>query len=379
MKQRWKNKTAYFVLGIFLAILMAFGMKDSNEVLSAQASTEGNMEVHYIDVGQGDATLIKMDDHAMLIDAGCEDSGTKLQLYLAKQGINSLDYLILTHPDSDHVGGGDVILTKFDCGTVITPDCVKATDSWGDIEAAMKYKGYQAVHPTVGSTYQLGDAQFIILAPNCSYEDANNSSIALLVTYGNNRFLFTGDAEEKAENDILANGLDIKADVYQAGHHGSRSSSSEAFMQAVKPSYAVISCGADNTYGHPHAEVLNRFRSMGIQVYRTDEQGTLVAVSDGTTITWNASPSTTWKAGEPTQTQDSSDTSHINLTPEEQQSTQTQQATAVQYILNTNTHKFHRPSCSSVSQMKEKNKKISNESRENIIEQGYEPCKKCNP
>ena len=150
-------------------------------------------------------------------------------------------------------------------------------------------------------------------------------------------------------------------------------------MQAVCPQYAVISCGEDNSYGHPHAEVLNRFRSMGIKVFRTDEQGSLIASSDGSTITWNASPSETWKAGEPTGSSKPQASEQYQYEKKAQADTLEATAEAQEYILNTRTHKFHRADCSSVSDMAEKNKQASTESREAIIASGYEPCKRCNP
>ncbi|MDE5597380.1 MAG: MBL fold metallo-hydrolase, partial [Lachnospiraceae bacterium] len=152
-------------------------------------------------------------------------------------------------------------------------------------------------------TYSLGNAQFTILAPNGVYETPNNASIALLLQNGDNQFLFSGDAEEEAESDILVNGFPVSADVYQVGHHGSRTSSSKAFLNAVNPTWAVISCAEGNSYGHPHAKTLNTLRCMGIKVFRTDEQGNIVAQSDGKEITWNCAPSETWKVGEPAEKQ----------------------------------------------------------------------------
>lgn len=260
--------------------------------------TAGELEVHFIDVGQGDATLLLTEGCAMLVDAGPEDGGTALQLYLEKQGVERLDYIIATHPDSDHIGGLDVVVTKFDCGTVLMPDIEKDSKSFRDAQAALSYKGLQSPALQAGERYAFGGAEFTVVAPNGHYEDANNNSIGILLRHGDNRFLFTGDAEEEAETDMLASGLALSADVYQVGHHGSRSSTGEAFLKAVHPAYAVISCGADNAYGHPHAEVLNRLRAAGVQVFRTDEQGSVVAVSDGEKITWNCSPDESWKPGE---------------------------------------------------------------------------------
>lgn len=271
------------------------------------SSSAGQMQVHFIDVGQGDATLIACDGHYMLIDAGNNDKGTTVQSYLMSQGVEKLDYVIGTHPDADHIGGLDVVIYKFDCDTIIMPDVANDTRTYDDVVQAMKSKGYQTTYPVVGETYTLGGATFIIVAPNADYgNDMNEWSVGVLVQNGNNRFLFTGDAEEKAEEDILNNGIDISADVYAAAHHGSKTATSQAFLDKVSPTYVVISAGEGNKYGHPHAEVLNRLRAAGISVFRTDEQGTIVATSDGNDITWNCSPSESWKAGEPTGSSDTS-------------------------------------------------------------------------
>ena len=273
-------------------------VEDTSQNEEDIAESPGNLEVHFLDVGQADCTLIKCDGYTMLIDAGEDDQGTKIQNYLKKQGVEKLDYLVLTHPDSDHIGSADVILTKFETDTVFISDFEKETRIYIDLLQLMKDSQIEYLTPEVGDIYPLGSASFQILAPNDEYEDPNNTSIALLLTHGENSFLFTGDAEKSAEKDMLDNGLNLAADVFHAGHHGSKTSNTEDFMDAVNPQYVVISCGADNSYGLPDAEVLNRFRQNGIKVYRTDEQGTIVVSSDGRKITFNASPSETWQAGE---------------------------------------------------------------------------------
>lgn len=257
------------------------------------------LEVHFIDVGQGDATLIKADGHAMLIDSGENDKGTAVQLYLKKQGVDQLDYLVLTHTDSDHIGGADVIISKFDIGQIFLSDFKKDNKTYRDLRNSMKYKNMTFSTPEVGAEYELGDAVITFLAPNDTYEDPNNSSIALILDYGDNSFLFSGDCEKEAERDILKNDLNLDVDVYQVGHHGSKSSSTEEFLDAMSPEYAVISCAEESGYGHPHAKTMNNLRARGIKVFRTDEQGSIVAYSDGERIKWNCSPSESWKAGEP--------------------------------------------------------------------------------
>ena len=270
---------------------------DSTQNDSMQ-SVSDKLEIHYIDIGQGDATLIKCGEHAMLIDAGENDKGTEVQDYLESQNIKKLDYLISTHPDSDHEGGVDVIIYKFDCDKIIMPDYKKTTKTHRDVIAAMESKNYSVTEPIVGHQYSFGEAEFTIIAPNDTYKSSNNSSVGIILKHGDNKFLFTGDAEEEAESDIVDNGIDIDCDIYQVGHHGSRSSSSEKFLNAASPAYAVISCGEGNVYGHPHAATMNEFRMRGIKVFRTDLQGTIVATSDGSTITFNMSPDESWLTGD---------------------------------------------------------------------------------
>lgn len=276
------------IVAICAALGIGFGV--GNSAKDDVKEVSGELEIHYIDVGQGDATLIKCGDHAMLIDAGENDQGSKVWDYLKSQGVEKLDYVIGTHPDSDHIGGLDVIIYKFQCDTIFMPDFVKDTKTYDDVIQTVKNKNYKITCPNVGDTYNLGEAEFTVIAPNDDYGDANNASIGIYLTYGGTSFLFTGDAEEEAEKGILANGINIDSDVYKAGHHGSRTSSCDELLEKVSPEYVVVSCGEDNSYGHPHAAILNYCISNNIPMYRTDTQGTIVAKSDGKNITWNMSP-----------------------------------------------------------------------------------------
>lgn len=343
---------------------------------------EGTLEVHYIDVGQGDATLIKCGSHAMLIDGGNNNKGTTVQLYLKKQGVESLDYVIGTHPDADHIGGLDVIVYKYNCEKVIMPDYEKDTRTYQELVDVIHDKNMKITYPVVGEQYALGEAEFTIIAPNSnSYGgNANDYSVAILLEYGKNRFLFTGDAEETSEAEMLTNGIDISADVYKVAHHGSRSASTQEFLNAVHPKYAVISCGEGNSYGHPHAEVLNRLRSMGVEVFRTDEQGSIIASSDGENINWNCSATDSWQSGEQTES-DRENSEDENPGDENSGNAISDAVTSEQttYVLNTNTKKFHRETCGSVSQIKEENFQKVQMSREELEQSGYSPCKNCNP
>lgn len=381
-----KNKRLKSIISILtLWILLASSITGCSEASSSPASAntftdaspaasvgDEALEVHFFDVGQGDCTIITQGSHAMMIDAGDNDKGTAVQAYLNYLGISSLEYFIMTHPDADHIGGADVVLYKFDCDTILMPDKEVDTRTYDDVIQAMKSKNYTAIHPQIGDSYSFGDASFTVLAPVRQYSDNNNNSIVIKMTHGENTFLFTGDAEEEAEMDILAEGLDVSADVLKAGHHGSSTSTSDDFLEAVSPEYAVISCGEDNKYGHPHAETMNKFRQTGVTVYRTDEQGTVIAISDGSAITWNESPSDSWMTGEPTG--HSSGNFLEASTP-----SGTAGASETTYILNTNTMKFHLPDCSSAKDIADGNREESSRSREELINEGYDPCGRCNP
>lgn len=387
------------IANLFICAAVLLGSVAFNPVtqIASTAAEPDTMEVHFIDVGQGDATLIKCGEHSMLIDTADDSKGTAIQNYLQKQNVEKLDYLVLTHPDADHIGGAPVVITKFNIDKVFVSNFEKDNKTYQKLIQALDNKRLKYETPEVGSQYALGTAVITILAPNKKYDNPNDASIALIVQNGNNKFLFTGDAGEDAENDILSNDFDISADVYQVGHHGSKSSSSRDFIKAVNPTYAVISCAENNSYGHPHAETLNTLRVYGIKVYRTDEEGTIVATSDGKNITFNVPASETWKAGEPTgssssqsqtqtqvkaptvqQSQSQTQTQNEETTPviEEPKQEVSAPTTEITYVLNTKTKKFHKPSCGSLPTT---NRKDTSESRDSVIASGYVPCKKCNP
>lgn len=303
MKKNSGLITALFLLAAVLGGILTSRPANTGTSGGADAAgpqNNGVMEVHFLDVGQGDSTLITCGEHAMLIDAGDDSRGTAVWNYLKKQKVEKLDYLILTHPDSDHIGGAPVVITKFQIDKVFVSNFEKDNRTYQKLIQSLDNKRLRYSTPEVGTQYSLGQAAFTILAPNGEYDNPNDASIALLVENGENRFLFTGDAGEDAEEDMLENGLSLAADVYKAGHHGSRTSTSEDFLKAVDPSCAVISCGENNSYGHPHAQTLNTLRANAVEVYRIDEDGVIIAVSDGKEIAFNVPPSQTWKAGEPT-------------------------------------------------------------------------------
>lgn len=369
------------LLHLVLAASILFGGTLSSP-LPVRADDPDKMEVHFLDVGQGDATLITCGGHAMLIDTGDDSKGTAIQNYLQKRKITKLDYLVLTHPDADHIGGAPVVITKFEISKVFVSNFEKDNKTYQKLIQSLDDKRIKPLTPSVRSSCSLGTASITFLAPNKEYDNPNDASIALLVKNGTRSFLFTGDAGEEAEADILKTKIDISADVYQVGHHGSKYSTSRALIKAVNPSYAVISCAEGNTYGHPHAETLNTLRTNGVKVYRTDEQGVIVATTDGKTLSFNVPASETWKAGEPT---GSAKAASGTAAPKEENAPAMEEApqkapapatAELTYVLNSKTKKFHKTSCGFLPTT---NRVDSSESRESIIAQGYEPCKKCHP
>lgn len=246
------------------------------------------MKVHFIDVGQADSILIQSNGHNMLIDGGTTDKGDTVVSYLKSQGVETLDYIIATHPHEDHIGGLDKVINAYNVKTIIAPKKETTTKTFKDFLSAVSNKGLSLTVPVTGTKYIIGDAYFIILSPNGDYgDDLNNYSVGIKLVNGSNSFIMCGDAEKESEADILKTGIDISADVLKCGHHGSDTSTSTAFLNAVNPKYAVISCGKDNDYGHPDASTLNKLAAKSVKLFRTDEQGTIVATSDGTNITWN--------------------------------------------------------------------------------------------
>ncbi|WP_443654555.1 ComEC/Rec2 family competence protein [Clostridium tagluense] len=268
---------------------------NKTETPKAEITTEvkGDLKVHYIDVGQADSILIQQGSASMLIDAGNNADSELVKKYVADQGITNLDVLIGTHPHEDHIGGLDYVINSFKVGKIYMPKATSTTKTFTDVVNAIKSKGLKVTAPVPGESFKLGEATCTVLAPNGSgYEDPNNESIVIKVTFGSNSFLFTGDAEDVSEKEMLSRGFDLKADVLKVGHHGSKSSTTQGFLDKVSPKYAVVSVGKGNDYGHPVQTTMDRLKNKNIAVYRTDENGTVIATSNGKDITFNVKPGT---------------------------------------------------------------------------------------
>ena len=233
---------------------------------NTQVSYSG-LTVSFIDIGQGDSILLQCKDESMLIDAGENDKGDTVVNYLESHNATKLKYAVGTHPHSDHIGGMDTVLKNIQTDTLICPKVTYNTKTWKDVETEAKSQNTKIEYANAGESYTLGDATFTIISPkkNHIYSDCNNYSVVIKADYGENSFLFTGDAEKLVEDEILESNYNIKADVLKVGHHGSSTSSSEKFLNKVSPKYAVISCGVNNEYGHPHKETLEKLKKRNIK------------------------------------------------------------------------------------------------------------------
>ena len=370
----------------------------------------GTLTVTWLDVGQGDAAVIQCGGQSMLIDGGKPEKSSYIYAWLQQHGLSYLDVIVATHVDADHIGGLSGALNYASVGTAYCPVTTGTTETFQSFVKYLAQRGKQITVPIAGETFALGGAQVQILGPLHSAEDSNDNSIVLKVSFGATSFLFTGDAERAEEQDLLNAGVNLQSTVLKVGHHGSDTSTSYPFLRAVAPQYAVISVGAGNSYGHPTEAVLSRLRDAGVTTFRTDMQGEITAVSDGQTINFstakNAAAETLANAGagqnanqtgggnSATQTAGSGQNTGGAATAGAAGAAAIASAnadggnaggaagagtTAGSYVLNTNSHKFHLPSCSSVDTISPKNRKDVNESREQIIREGYAPCKRCNP
>lgn len=268
-----------------LALLFLLSEYLYNVSPDSDKPNSSTLKVHIIDVGQGDSILVESDGQYMLIDAGEKVQSSTVIDYLEETGVKKIDYVIVTHPHSDHIGGLADVIDYFQIGKIIMPDVIHTTKTFENLLDTISKNELKLTKPIVGSEYAIGAASFIIIAPNSSYyDDLNNYSVGIKLIYDENSFIFTGDAETESENEMLKNGIDLDADVLKHGHHGSSTSSSERFLDAITPDISIISAGKDNQYGHPHVEILKAIEERKITLYRTDKEGTIVLESDGKNI-----------------------------------------------------------------------------------------------
>lgn len=341
----------------------------SPESSKLNSETTG-LKVHFIDVGQGESILVESFGRFALIDGGEYSEKDTVISYLSEHGVKKLDYVFCTHPHSDHCGGLSEVIRTYTPAMFISPDADSDSDSWNYTLDAADERNVTYETPDFNSVYKVGEATITVLSPatDALYSDLNNYSLVCMVQYLSSKILLTGDAEALVEDELIRKGVGLSADILKCGHHGSSSSTSEAFLMAVSPSAAVISCGEGNKYGHPHDETLDILTKRNIPIMRTDTLGDITVTCDGKLIEISSA------LGEVTHIKPKNPTANTIA------SSQPETYTAVKtfYIGNKNSKVFHKSDCSSVYNMKKENK-VELSSRDDAISQGYKPCGNCKP
>lgn len=341
------------LLSLVLALSVLLGGCAQTIPAPAETVAQGeSLTVSFIDVGQADCALLECGGEFLLIDGGNRDDSQLVVSYLEQQGVQELAAVVCTHAHEDHVGGLPAVLAVYPTKAVYAPTRTYSSKIFDKFVYYTDQQGLEITIPAPGDQFSLGDAQVTVLGPVQSYADPNNTSIVLRVTFGSSVFLFTGDMETQAENDMLdywGSRVDWKADVLKVGHHCSNTSTGYRFLNEVMPDYGVISVGKNNSYGHPHAEPLSRLQQAGVVILRTDELGTIQAVSDGTTVTF------TWE--------------NQGANPENAET-----AAPTVFIGNKNSKKFHSQDCANLPA--EKNS-VEFSSYQDAIDAGYTPCSSC--
>lgn len=294
-KRQKKKRIKYALTVLAAAVCLVVGVvgdwdKIGDDLGLSQPSVtaEGELEVHFIDVGNADCILVRQEDKTMLIDAGERKSKTVVQQYLQTYGVEKFDLVIATHPHADHIGGMAYILENYPVERFVMSymdeEHTPTTASYENMLEALIEKNIPVDEADPGAVYELGTARLQILAPYEPDADANNISVVTRLTFGDKAFLFTGDAETSVEKQLISGDYSLKADVLKLGHHGSNTSNSTAFLRQVAPDFAVITCGENNEYGHPQQEVIDRLTRQEMTVYRADVDGHIVFTTDGATL-----------------------------------------------------------------------------------------------
>lgn len=351
-------------------------IQEPSEIPAVMPNGDINLlEVHFLDVGQADCILIKTPEQkVILIDSGKNSDEDTVVSYIKSQKIDKIDVAIGTHPHEDHIGGLDAVINSFDIGKVFMPKVSHTTKTFEDVLNAIKNKGLKVTTAFAGTSIELDTTLKIeMLAPNSDgYDKMNDYSAVIKLTYDNTSFLFTGDAENISEKEMISKGYDLKADVLKVGHHGSATSTTAVFLKKVDPEYAIISVGKYNNYGHPDKLILNRLKTHGVEVFRTDEIGTIIAVSDGEAIKFEKNPSNITEQIPPVESKVSSAdlataTNSPEKTPENVETIE-----IIVYITESG-DKYHSDGCQYIRKSK------IPISLEEAKDKGYTPCKRCKP
>lgn len=318
-------------------------------------SEESNIRV--FNVGQGLSILFQSDkNHNILYDGGGRNSSSYLVSRLKKLGIDRIDYIVASHYDEDHIAGLVGVIHTFEVENVICPDYETDTKIYQSFISEINSNSVNVIYPVLGEQYIDGSITMNILSADNKAVEDNDRSIAIQFVDNTFSMIVTGDCSAEKEKEIIDNFNDLDCDIYVAAHHGSKYSSSEAFLENIKPEYAIISCGKDNSYGHPHDEVLERLNLCGAKIYRTDQQGEIVIdISENDYII----------------------SVHDEEVSKNEKITNVQSDEQKKYVLNINTRKIHKPDCSSVSDILEKNIEYSSKSIIELENEGYEKCKRC--
>ncbi|MGL6174521.1 MAG: ComEC/Rec2 family competence protein [Cellulosilyticaceae bacterium] len=268
---------------IILAIILTLTGCATQSKAPSQVGLGEELVVEFIDVGQGDAILLQASNQVMLIDTG--DNGTEKNLvqHLKDKGIKKIDYLIGTHPHADHIGGMDKVIDQFEIGQIYMAKKSHTSKTYESVLMAIKNKGYKVLSGKAGVSFTFGKGIKVeMLSPiREEYSELNDYSIVMKVTNNEDSFLFTGDAEKEVEHDLLEAKVNLEADVLKLGHHGSSTSNTAEFIEAVSPEYAVILSGLDNKYGHPHKETMEVLTKEQISYYDTKLNGNITFTSNG--------------------------------------------------------------------------------------------------
>ncbi|AXH52807.1 ComEC/Rec2 family competence protein [Clostridium perfringens] len=283
-----KKKIISSIIGIIVVLLAGYFGIDLTQ--DSKVPKDSELMISYMDVGQGDAAYIKVNGNDILIDAGPRSNSKELLEQLKAKNIDDFELVIATHPHEDHIGGMVDVFKEYEVKAFYSPKITHTTKTYENLVKAVKDEGLKTKELKGGTVIDLGEgAKFEVFTPQKSeYEELNDYSPIMKLSFGDTSYLFTGDAEKLAEEEALAKyKTSLDSDVIKFGHHGSSSSSSNAFIEAVSPKYGIISCAKDNKYGHPHRETLDIIKKYNIKTFRTDTDGEIILTSDGKSINFN--------------------------------------------------------------------------------------------